>query len=512
MAEVIKRIIVLGGGTAGWLSAAILAKKHAGRFPHSGIQITLIESAEIAVIGVGEGTWPTMRSTLAKIGISESQLIQQCSATFKQASKFVNWIKASNDVYYHPFTEPQGFSKVDPAAYWQGSAADGNFAQAVCFQHYLCEAGLAPKTIAHKEYEAAANYGYHLDAAKFITLLRNHCIEQLGVEYICDTVEHVMQHDNGDIRALHTKQHGELEAQLFIDCSGMNSLLMAKTLQVPLVTYENILHADTALTTQVAYATEDAPIACYTVATAQDAGWIWDIGLQHRRGLGYVYSSQYCSDQQAQDTLARYIGAESADQARKIRFTPGHRAVLWKNNCVAIGLASGFLEPLEAAGIMLIETSANFVADQLPADSALIPLVAKRFNSLMLKKWQGVIDFIKLHYTLSERTEPYWQGHREPGSIPESLQEQLALWRYRSPSEYDFIDQAEPFSAASYQYILYGAGFRTDFEPMRHLYQQQELAKKQRALTLQRIEQLRLNLPKHRELINKVKTLGFAKL
>ena len=513
MSGVIKRIIVLGGGTAGWITAGILAKKHASHSAEQGIKVSLIESPDISVVGVGEGTWPTMRKTLAQLGISETQFMRECGATFKQASKFVNWITANNDVYYHPFTEPQGFNKIDPAPYWQ-SAVDAtcSFSEAVSFQQYLCEHGLAPKTIANKEYEVIANYGYHLDAAKFITLLRKHCVSQLGVEHICDTVERIEQDTSGDINALQTKEHGMQKADLFVDCSGMRSVLLADTFKVPFVPCDDVFLADTALATQVPYIQADDPIACHTIATAQTAGWIWDIGLQQRRGVGYVYSSQHCSEDEARKTLAQYIGCETVEHAKKINFKPGHREVFWKNNCVAVGLAAGFLEPLEASALMLIETSANFIADQLPANTALMPLVAKRFNTMMLKKWRGVIDFLKLHYALSERTEPFWLQHRQSHSVPESLKELLALWRYRSPNEYDFTDSMEAFSAASYQYILYGVGFKSDFSQMKHIYKQSELAKKQLQMTQKRIEQLRYTLPTHRELINKVNTLGFSKL
>lgn len=501
---------MLGGGTAGWITAGLLAKKHAANEFGKGIQVTLIESPDISIIGVGEGTWPTMRQTLAKLGISETQFMRQCNATFKQASKFVNWISASNDVYYHPFTEPQGFNKIDLAPYWQSAMPDDcTFAEAVTFQQYLCEQGLAPKTIANKEYEVVANYGYHLDAGKFIELLREHCTKTLNVEHISDTVSEVKQHPNGDIEALLTTQHDWQSAELFVDCSGMRSLLLGDKLNVPFIPCDNIFIADTALATQVPYANEDTPIACQTIATAQDAGWIWDIGLQQRRGVGYVYGSEFCSDEQAQQTLARYIGVESVEHARKISFTPGHRQLFWKNNCVAVGLSAGFLEPLEASALMLIETSANFIADQIPASKSQMPIVAKRFNTMMLKKWRGVMDFLKLHYILSQRSDPFWIKHRDPQSVPESLSELLELWQYRSPNEYDFTDNIEAFSAASYQYILYGAGFNSNFAQHSHLYKHAQLAQKHLMLNQKRLEQLKYQLPKHRELINKVNTIGF---
>jgi flavin-dependent dehydrogenase len=503
----IKRIIVLGGGTAGWITAGLLAKKHA-----AGVKVTLIESPDISTIGVGEGTWPTMRQTLAKLGVSEAKFLLKCNATFKQASKFINWIKPNNDVYYHPFSEPQGFTKVDLSPYWaEVTQGQGSFSQAATFQHYLCENGLAPKTIANKQYEAVANYGYHLDAGKFIELLREHCTTELNVELISDTVERVLVAENGDIESLQTKTNGHLSAELFVDCSGMRSLLLGESLKVPFIPCKHIFFSDTALATQIPYPESNTPIPSCTISTAQDAGWIWDIGLQNRRGVGYVYSSQFSTQEQAYDTLAQYLGDDSKiDGVKKIQFTPGHREIFWKNNCVAVGLSAGFLEPLEASALMLVETSANFIAEQLPANTDQMQMVARRFNASMLMKWRGVIDFLKLHYVLSKRDSPFWVENRDPSSVPDTLKELLELWRFRSPSEYDFTDNMEAFSAASYQYILYGAGFHTDFSTTAYLYQKAPLATKQIMLNRQRLEQLKYSLPRHRELLEKVNQVGFS--
>jgi flavin-dependent dehydrogenase len=503
----IKRIIVLGGGTAGWITAGLLAKKHAG-----GVKVTLIESPDISTIGVGEGTWPTMRQTLSKLGVSETTFLRKCNATFKQASKFVNWISPQNDVYYHPFSEPQGFNKVDLSPYWQEvTEGECSFSEAATFQHYLCENGLAPKTIANKQYEAVANYGYHLDAGQFIELLREHCTTELKVELISDTVTRVLMSENGDIRSLVTNNNGELNAELYVDCSGMRSKLLGESLNVPFLACDDIFFSDTALATQIPYADIHSPIPSCTISTAQDAGWIWDIGLQHRRGVGYVYSSQFSTQEQAYDTLAQYLGDESLiENVKKINFTPGHREIFWKNNCVAVGLSAGFLEPLEASALMLVETSANFIAEQLPANTQQMQMVAKRFNASMLMKWRGVIDFLKLHYVLSKRDTPFWVKNRHPSSVPDTLKELLELWRFRSPSEYDFTDNMEAFSAASYQYILYGAGFRTDFSSTEYLYNKSALATKQIMLNRQRLEQLKYSLPRHRELLEKVNQVGFS--
>jgi len=503
----IKRIIVLGGGTAGWITAGLLAKKHA-----DGVKVTLIESPDIPTIGVGEGTWPTMRQTLAKLGVPEAKFLQKCHATFKQASKFVNWINPENDTYYHPFTEPQGFNKVDLSPYWREvTQGKCSFSQAATFQHYLCENGLAPKTIANKQYEAVANYGYHLDAGQFIELLREHCTTELKVELISDTVSRVLMAENGDVKSLVTQENGELSAELYVDCSGMRSKLLGESLKVPFIPCDDIFFSDTALATQIPYTDTNAPISSCTISTAQDAGWIWDIGLQHRRGVGYVYSSQFSTEEQAHDTLVQYLGDKcKIDKIKKIEFTPGHREIFWKNNCVAVGLSAGFLEPLEASALMLVETSANLIAEQLPANTQQMPMVAKRFNASMLMKWRGVIDFLKLHYVLSKRDTPFWVKNRDPSSVPDTLKELLEIWRFRSPSEYDFTDNMEAFSAASYQYILYGAGFQTDFSNQAYLYEKSALASKQIMLNRQRLEQLKYSLPRHRELLEKVNQVGFS--
>lgn len=507
MSVVTRRIVIVGGGTAGWLTAAILAKQHG-----KALDICLIESSDIPPIGVGEGTWPSMRLTLERIGISETDFIRNCSATFKQASRFVNWIDTGNEEYFHPFTQPIGYGKFDISPYWQSMfKSQFSFSDAVTFQSSLCRKGIAPKTIAHKEYETLANYGYHLDAGKFATLLKDHSIKKLGVKHIVANVVSVQQTPSGDIESVTTDDQQVIKGELFIDCSGFSSLLIGKTLGVPFESKQHILFADSALAMQVPYSDPETPIACHTISTAQEAGWIWDIGLQQRRGVGYVYSSQYSSDEQAEKKLRKYVGEQSNDLAiRKISFESGHRREFWKNNCVAIGLSAGFLEPLEASALMLVETSANFVADQLPLTSDHMSAVSRRFNHVFLNKWRGVIDFLKLHYALSNRSEPFWQANKEVNSQPDSLLELIALWKFRSPSEYDLVQSFEAFNAASYQYVLYGAGFNTDFSLTAHTLNQSERANKQFVMNQKQAEQLEFRLPRHRELIDQIIARGFA--
>jgi hypothetical protein len=397
MSDTIEHIVVVGGGSAGWLVAGVLAAEHP-------LRVTLVESPAVPAIGVGEGTWPSMRDTLHRIGVSETDFFRECDAAFKQGSRFERWVTgADDDVYFHPFVLPQGYGDANLAGAWQQTHRNIPFADLVSFQPHLCVHGRAPKQAATPEFAAVANYGYHLDAGKFGAFLREHCVNKLGVRHIVDHVESIRSKDNGDI-------------------------------------------------------------------AAQPNGWIWDIGLPARRGIGHVYSSAHSSDEDAERLLRAYI-AESNGPAdipapRKLTFEPGYRERFWHRNVVAIGLSAGFIEPLEASALALVELSSAWLADDMPVTRAQMDVVAARFNEAFTYRWERVIDFLKLHYVLSTRSDTrYWIEHREAASIPERLQELLHLWRARPPSRRDFSRIEEVFPSASWQYILYGMGFPVDSAP-----------------------------------------------
>ncbi|HEY2676770.1 MAG TPA: tryptophan halogenase family protein [Steroidobacteraceae bacterium] len=505
MSHPIHSIVIVGGGTAGWLTAGIIAARHQGRMK-AGFSVTLIESPNIKIIGVGEGTWPTLRSSLEKMGISETEFFRHCDAAFKQGAKFARWTTgAENDGYYHPLMFPQGFTQLNLAPHWLKDGQGRTFSDAVCPQEQLCENGLAPKTIATPEYKAVANYAYHLDAAKFAPFLQQHCTAKLGVRHVLADVKSVNQAENGDINSLATVQAGDIPGDLFIDCTGFASLLLGKTLGVPFKDCTDVLFCDTALAVQLPYETPDAPMASHTISTAQQAGWIWDIGLPTRRGIGYVYSSRHSSEEAAHETLLSYAGEQHKDRAiRKIPIRAGHRETFWKNNCLAIGLAAGFLEPLESSAIVLVELSAKLVAEQMPANREVMDIVAARFNDVNHYRWGRIIDFLKLHYVLTQRTEPFWRDNLEPQSIPDRLKNLLQLWKYQSPWFFDEFDRLEEvFPAASYQYVLYGMGFRTEIGPMDNADTAPMAArflKENAAIT----KQMRAQLPKNRDLIRKI--------
>ena len=469
MSPVVERIVVVGGGSAGWLAAGVIA---AGHRPTGSarLQVTVVESPDVRTIGVGEGTWPSMRDTLRRIGVSETDFIRACDASFKQGSQFVGWMTGRDDEqYFHPFALPQGYTAVDLVAPWQARHPDVPFADLVSYQPHLCRSGRAPKQIATPEFAAVANYAYHLDAGKFGEFLREHCTAKLGVRHLQDHVTGIVARDNGDIGALETKESGRIEGDLFVDCTGFASLLLGGHYRVPFVSRQDVLFNDSALAVQVPYADDRSPIASQTIGTAQDSGWIWDIGLPTRRGIGHVYSSAHTSDEQAEATLRRYVertagaGIAAEISPRKLGFAPGHRAEFWHRNCVAVGISAGFIEPLEASALALIELSAAMISDQLPVTRTEMDVVARRFNESFAYRWERIVDFLKLHYVLSRRRDSaYWRDNGEAATVPERLRELLAYWRHHPPSRYDLPRVDEIFPSASYQYVLYGMGFRPE--------------------------------------------------
>ncbi|WP_331346615.1 tryptophan halogenase family protein [Cellvibrio sp. UBA7661] len=519
MADQITRVVIVGGGSAGWLAAGIIAATSPAH-----VQVTLIESPDVAPIGVGEGTWPTMRATLQTIGISETDFFRECDASFKQGSKFSRWTSLSkDDDYYHPFTAPAKYHEINLAPFWLPFKDKIDFANAVCPQAAICDLGCAPKQITTPEFGAVLNYGYHLDAGKFAPFLHKHCVEKLGVNYISANVTAINSHENGDIKSVTTNAQGEIVGDLFVDCTGLSSMLLGKHYDVPFISQQNILFNDSALAVQIPYAEGADTIASYTLSTAQTNGWIWDIGLQSRRGIGHVFSSRYTTDELAERELRNYIapvvGEKIAQElpVRKIAFNPGHRETFWHKNCVAIGLAAGFIEPLEATALVLIELSAKMIAEQFPANRSAMDIVAKRFNTTLRHHWKQIIDFLKLHYVLTKRTDTeYWRDNCLANTIPDSLHELLALWRVQSPWLYDEMLREEMFPSASYQYIYYGMKAITDVTGAsrsigsgKHLHDKK--LRKAEALFMenaQHIQQLKKVLQPNRELIEKIKHHG----
>jgi tryptophan halogenase len=503
----IKSVLIVGGGTAGWLTAAFLARA-LGTASGEGVRITLVESKDIGIIGVGEGTFPSIRSTLASIGIDEARFVRECNATFKQGIKFVDWVRPRGtpgiDHYFHPFSVPSqkpGGPELLP--YWlQGAAGAGiGFAEAATMQKRVADASHGPKRVSDGDFLGPMNYAYHFDAARFAALLGVHA-RSLGVGHVLATVERVELDADGAIASVATRESGALSADLYIDCSGFRATLIGEALGSPFRNINDVLFVDRALAVQVPYERPDTPIPSYTISTAHEAGWTWDIGLHQRRGTGYVYSSRYTDDARAEQVLRSYIGPTNEEiNPRLLKFNVGYREVQWVKNCVAVGLSSGFFEPLESSGVGLIEMAAYLIGHLFPLNGDIAP-VAKLFNEQMKARYERIVDFVKMHYCLTQRTDtPFWIDNADPRTVPESLREKLAMWRCRPPHRLDFITDLEMYPPTSWQYVLYGMEFPTDLTPNRASFQRFAEARQEFQMIEKMSQRALADLPPHRTLV-----------
>ncbi|MFC3580485.1 tryptophan halogenase family protein [Sphingomonas hylomeconis] len=500
-----RRILIVGGGTAGWLTAAYL-----GKALGPGADITLLESPEIGVIGVGEGTFPTIRATLKFLGIDEAAFLRETSATFKQGIRFADWLHAPDGdrrhSYVHPFEAPFQTEFGSLVPYWlaQAPGTRAAFAEAVTIQARVADAGRAPKTAGDGNFDGPLAYAFHCDAVKLAGLLSRHAIAG-GVAHVADVVTRVEVAPDGAIAGVQTRDHGRLEADLYIDCTGFRAELIGRALGEPIRSVRDQLFTDRAITAKLPYPRATAPLASYTLATAHEGGWIWDIGLADTHGVGCVYSSAHLDDERAAAILHDYLGVEpGAIDTRSLAFEPGYRARQWIGNCVAVGLAGGFLEPLEATGIVMIEAAAAMIAELLPPAGP-VAAPARRFNALMAARYDTIVTFLKLHYALSRRREPFWRDNADPATWPAGLAELLDQWRYRPPGRFDFTLDTETFAFFNYQYVLYGMDFGTVVAAGRNAMPGVAGAERQFARIRSFGERAMQDLPPHRDLVERLR-------
>lgn len=457
----IKRVAIVGGGTAGWLAANHLGVE-LSRDPE--IEITLIESKDIPIIGVGEGTVPQIKATLKKFGIAEVDLLSCCDATFKQGIKFAHWMDENkhgrNHFYYHPFSSPFP-SGYDVTNYWLNNKADFEFSQ-LSEIYSVAELNRSPKQKSSPPYVGAVDYAYHFNAVKFADLLAKNAREKFAVKHTFETITQVKTKEDGSLHGFIYVDGREEEFDFFVDCSGFSSLLLGKTLRVPFLDKSAQILTDTALAIQEPIAETDE-IQPYTSATAHGAGWIWDIPLTQRRGVGFVYSSQYMSENEAVASFSDYIGRDLQNaNLRKIPMVIGYRESFWMKNCVALGLAQGFVEPLEATSILVTDFAALQLARNFPKFSDDIPVVSEYCNKAMRYTWERVIDFVQLHYLISDRRDSaFWRESTENNEVSDVLRERLAMWKIAVPKKSDFFSAFDIFGLENYLFVLYGMSFPT---------------------------------------------------
>lgn len=449
------RVIILGGGTAGWMAAATLARTHNRHAPV--LEITLVESPTVGRIGVGEATTPAIKKSLQRLGIDERHFLRRTGATFKHGIRFEGWSEEGHS-YFHPF---EGFSQQaayrDLTAHWLASRAQNEarpFAYEVGLQAVVADARRAPKGLDGPDYDGNLAYAYHLDADLLADLLMEQAVGA-GVRHVRDEVVEVLRDgETGDISALRTRENGAIDGDFFIDCSGFASVLLQRSLGVPFIPFGDHLLCDRAVAMRIPETAPTSEIEASTVSTAQEAGWMWKIALQQRTGQGYVYSSHFLSDEEAERRLRTLTRAPESIPARLLRMRTGRTVSSWERNCVAIGLSGGFIEPLESTGIHLIEDSLNLLARLLPVHGE-NPAARATFNRFLAETYDEIRDFIVLHYCLSRRTGSFWDAVRQPEHIPERLRFLLDLWSRCPPGEED-LATSHVFTVLNYQYVMFG--------------------------------------------------------
>jgi hypothetical protein len=395
--------------------------------------------------------------------------------------------------------------------YWLlGLAGDREWDEVSTPQKAAADAHRAPKLPSHPSFVGPLNYAFHFDAVTLAEMLRDQAVAN-GVGHLVDTVTEVLLAPDGAIAGIRTQDHGVLEADLYIDCTGFRAELIGKALGVPYRSCRKELFCDRAIAIQVPYPGEHDPIASYTISTAQEAGWIWDIGLDRRRGTGHVYSSDHTDEDRAEAVLRAHLGpAAEGIEARRLRFDAGYRETNWHKNCVAIGLSSGFFEPLEATGIVFSELAASLLANLFPWGGD-FETSARQFNSVMRRRYERTLDFIKLHYCLTRRRDTaFWRDNVEAASVPDSLHERLERWRFRPPSELDIDPVLDIFTEPSWQYVLYGMGWTTDLSARAGIYRYRDDARAAFAEVQRQGQYAIANLPTNRQLVEHARSHDFG--
>jgi len=446
----IRDVVIVGGGTAGWMVAAALSK-----FLSNGeSRIRLVESDEIGTVGVGEATIPTIATFNTMLGIDEDDFVRQTQGTFKLGIEFVDW-RRIGERYFHPFG--QFGQDIEGLSFHQFFLKLARAGKCADIWHYApcavaASAGRFARTAGDPRSPfAKPPYAFHFDAGLYARFLRRYA-EARGVERIEGRIADVnLRGADGFVEAVTLSDGRRIGGELFIDCSGFRGLLIGEALGTGYQDWRRWLPCDRAVAVPTGNAGDPAP---YTRATARPAGWQWRIPLQHRTGNGYVYSSAHISDEDAAASLLAGLDGQPLAEPRRLSFVTGRRERFWNKNVVALGLAGGFLEPLESTSIHLIQTGIAKLLSLFP-DRRFLSVEAEEYDRLMRGAYDGVRDFIILHYHATERSDsPFW-NHVRTMDVPDSLRRKIELFRAKGRF---FRYDDELFSLASWVAVLLGQG------------------------------------------------------
>jgi|CZKO01.1.fsa_nt_gi tryptophan halogenase len=463
----IRHIAIVGGGTAGWMAASVLARA----LPGSGCTITVIESPDIGTIGVGEATIPPIIDLLRFLSINEADFVRHTRSTYKLGIKFKDWYRPGH-IYWHPFgTFGSPVNRRPFFHAWHKATAD---AMAPRFNDYSLCAALGdagkfrfPDATAQNP-SAGLRYALHFDAGLVAKYLRAYA-EKLGVVCLQQTVAEATLRADGFLDELLFKDGSRLRAELYIDCSGFRGLLIEQTLKTGYLDWSDNLPCDRAVAVPTQLASARAP---YTQASARSAGWHWRIPLQHRAGNGYVYSSAHIGDSHALEDLLAQLGEKPLAEPRFLRFVTGRRKLFWNRNCLALGLASGFLEPLESTSIHLVMSGLYKLLEHFP-DLSFTPSNIDSYNAELIHEMESIRDFIILHYCLTQRDDtPLW-SYCQSMKLPDSLSQRIELYRRTGRIR---PQAGELFTDMSWFYIFEGMGVRPErYDPLIDIVSREQL-------------------------------------
>lgn len=455
MTEQIKKVLILGGGTAGWMAAAALGKL----LKRSGIQVTLVESSDIPTVGVGESTIPQLHLFNTMLGIDEDEFVKATQATFKHGIKFKSWKQLGSD-YIHPFG---GIGiPLDGVDFYHHWLRLNKLGKVQSFDQYAFNSVAALNNKMMRSINAPNSplnniaYAFHFDAGLYAEFLKNYALD-CGVEHIVATVEKVnLIHDsksdkNGFIESIQVTGNKTLAADLFIDCSGFKGILIEQALNTGYQNWNHWLPCDSAVVVASESTSEPVP---YTQSTAHSAGWQWKIPLQHRVGNGNVYSSRFMSDDEAKKILLENVRGNCLSEPRLLRFHTGVRQKQWNKNCIAIGLSSGFIEPLESTAIHLVQSSISRLMSLFPTRK-FEQTDIDTFNRQAMDEMKAVRDFIILHYKVTERDDSTFWNYCRHMDVPESLQNKLDLFKTNGRV---FRENNELFNESSWVAVMIGQG------------------------------------------------------